>query len=114
MSRRRYRYVKSDSGEVVPVEVSPDYTGWGEPGARVELMLDGHYEGLRATDGTPIDSRTKHREYMHRHGVTVASDYTQTWAKAAEKRADLFSTGGDHRARRAAVEQAVAKLERRR
>lgn len=114
MSRRRYRYISGPEGQLVSEEVHPNYVGSGEPGAaRVELMLDGHYDGLQATDGTPIDSRTKHREYMHRHGLAMADDFKGAWAKAADRRADLSTTGGDHAARRATVERVIHQLERR-
>jgi hypothetical protein len=50
------------------------------------LAGDRHYIGLCAQDGTDISSRSKHREYMHRHGLTTADDYTDTWAKAQKAR----------------------------
>jgi len=61
------------------------------PGPRVNaldnaLAGDRHYIGLSAQDGTDISSRSKHREYMHRHGLTTADDYTETWAKAQKAR----------------------------
>ncbi|HET9554337.1 MAG TPA: hypothetical protein VFP50_15350 [Anaeromyxobacteraceae bacterium] len=115
MSRRRYRYVTNEAGEVVPVEVSASYEGHGDASGRVELMLDSHYDGLRATDGTPIDSRAKHREYMRRNNLTTVDDFKETWAKAAERRAQVFTEGGtaaDRASRRAAVERAFAQAER--
>lgn len=54
---------------------------------------DRHYDGMRATDGTPIDSRTKHRAYMKAKGLTTADDYTQTWAKAQKERETFRSAG---------------------
>jgi hypothetical protein len=50
------------------------------------LAGDRSYDGLRATDGSDISSRSKHREYMHRHGLTTADDYKETWAKAVKDR----------------------------
>lgn len=47
---------------------------------------DRHYDGLRATDGTPIDSRSKHREFMRRRGLTTTDDFTETWKKAEHDR----------------------------
>jgi len=47
---------------------------------------DRHYDGLKATDGTPIDSRSKHREYMKRHGLTTTDDYRETWKQAENER----------------------------
>lgn len=47
------------------------------------------YENTRATDGTDIGSRKRHREYQKQHGLTMASDYTKTWEKQNEQRAAL-------------------------
>ncbi|TXH12206.1 MAG: zinc ribbon domain-containing protein [Hyphomicrobiaceae bacterium] len=52
------------------------------------LAGDRHYDGLRAPDGTDISSRTKHREYMARTGLTATSDFKDQWAVAAKERAD--------------------------
>ena len=56
------------------------------------LAGDRSYDGLRAQDGTDISSRSKHREYMKRHGLTTADDYTTTWAKA-EKAREAYRRG---------------------
>lgn len=50
------------------------------------LAGDRHYDGLAHTDGTPINSRTKHREFMKSRGYTLSSDFKETWAKAAQER----------------------------
>lgn len=54
--------------------------------ARVPVVTDRHYEGVRATDGTDIGSRAKRREYMHRHGLADADDFKGQWAKTAQAR----------------------------
>lgn len=57
------------------------------------LAGDRHYAGLVAPDGkTLIDTRSKHREYMKRNGLTVAEDYKNEWAKKSEQR-DARMTG---------------------
>ncbi len=56
------------------------------------LAGDRHYEGLRAPDGTDISTRTKHREYMKRNGLTTADDFTETW-KRAEAERDRYRRG---------------------
>lgn len=63
------------------ITVAPGFSGINNA-----LAGDRHYDGLRSTDGTPIDSRTKHREYMKRHGLTVADDFKETWAKSQKER----------------------------
>jgi putative FmdB family regulatory protein len=58
------------------------------------LAGDRHYDGMRAPDGTDISSRTKHREYMHRHGLTTADDFSGQWRKA-EKERELLRKGAE-------------------
>lgn len=53
------------------------------------LAGDRHYDGLRATDGTDISTRTKHREYMKRNGLAMASDFKNTWASSQKEREAL-------------------------
>lgn len=75
------------------VEVTADYEP--EPRDHSELLWnDRSYNDLKATDGTPIDSRAKHRAYMRMHGLTTADDFTDTWKKAAEARKRYFERGG--------------------
>jgi putative FmdB family regulatory protein len=50
------------------------------------LAGDRHYDGLRATDGTDISSRTKHREYMKSKGLAMTGDFKDTWASAQKER----------------------------
>jgi hypothetical protein len=61
--------------------VNPAFSGLANA-----LAGDRHYDGLRATDGADISSRTKHRNYMKSKGLTVAGDYRETWAKAQKER----------------------------
>jgi hypothetical protein len=41
---------------------------------------------FRGIHGELINSRKSHREYMARHSLTTADDFTETWKKAAEDR----------------------------
>jgi putative FmdB family regulatory protein len=59
-------------------------------GANV-LHGDRHYEGLRAPDGTDIGSRTKHREYMSRTGLTLSDDFKGQWKKEQEARKERLT-----------------------
>jgi hypothetical protein len=71
-------------------------------------MTDGHYEGTRATDGTDLSSRRKHAEYMKRNDLAMATDYTQTWAKASKAREDMLSGKPfDSRSRRESIAKAM-------
>lgn len=73
MSRRRYRW---DEERKELVEVGDDWT----PTPRVEIQMGNHYEGLRATDGTPIDTRRKHAEYMKRNNLALVGEMQSQWA----------------------------------
>lgn len=72
------------------------------------IVNDRHYEGLRATDGTPINSRKKHQEYMKRHNLTTMDDFTGVWDKAAQERATFFTKGGT--IKRQDIERAIFEL----
>ena len=63
-------------------------------------------------DGEVIDSRKKHREYMARHNLTTVDDYNTEWATASQRRERHYTDGGDHKARREAVERSILKLEK--
>lgn len=71
------------------------------------IMVDRFYENTRATDGTDIGSRQRHREYMKRNGLTTADDFTQTWAKAKEERERAFQGDFDHKERRESLARAL-------
>ena len=79
------------------------------PGAAVgHVFNDRHYQDLRATDGTDISSRAKHQAYMKAKGLTTADDFTQTWKKAAQERAQ--SLAGVDSSRAQDVANAIRKL----
>jgi len=56
------------------------------------LAGDRHYDGLRATDGSDISTRSKHREYMKRNNVTTMDDYKSTWDHSVKAR-EAYRTG---------------------
>lgn len=66
-----------------------------------------------ATDGTPINSRARHREYMRVNGLAMESDYREHRQQKAKERESLFTDGGDHKARREAVARAAYEVEKR-
>lgn len=88
-------------GELVEVFREP-------PGPRVHLQTDRGFDNLRATDGTPINSRSKWSRYMKENNLTLASDWTESWDKAAAKRESLFKGGPD--AQRHATIEKVKKM----
>lgn len=85
--RRKFIYSR-ELGKMV--EVSIDYEQ--EPRDHSEVLWnDRHYNDLKATDGTPIDSRAKHRAYMKANGLTTMDDFKDEWASAEKARADYYS-----------------------
>lgn len=50
------------------------------------LAGDRHYDGMQAPDGSDISTRTKHRDYMRRTGLTTADDFKSSWSKSAGER----------------------------
>ena len=63
----------------------------GMSGLANSLAGDRHYDGLQASDGTPIDTRSKHRDYMKSKGLTMAEDFKGTWESAAKERQAIRS-----------------------
>ena len=88
-----------------------DLQGWVERPPELPVFGDSHYDGMQATDGTPIDTRRKHREYMRANGLTTADDYIETWKRAE---ADRQRTGEPSRERRESLGRAIYEAERKR
>lgn len=110
MTRRRYVF-DEQLGRMVELTAEPrqranaqDHLGglWG----------DRHYDGMRATDGSDISSRKKHRDYMRRNNLTTTDDFKDTWARAQQEREAYRERGGS--IRRQDVVAAIEKLQHRR
>ncbi len=71
------------------------------------LASERHYENLRAQDGTPIDTRAKHREYMRANNLTTVDDFSSTWKRDAQTREARIAGDDPQRARD--IAQAIAK-----
>jgi hypothetical protein len=104
----RRRYVQIDG---VLHEVGDDYVGDARD-AKQRIVNDRHYDGQRATDGTDISTRAKHRAYMKVNDLTTMDDFKGVWQKAAKER-DQIRTGSDTQ-RRANVERALHDVVNRR
>lgn len=76
------------------------------------LAGDRHYDGLRATDGTDISTRAKHRDYMKSKGLTTVDDFSTTWKKQATER-EARMAGADP-TRKADIAQAIQQHRQRR
>lgn len=75
------------------------------------LWGDSSYDGMRATDGTDISTRSKHREYMRANNLTTMDDYKETWSKAKAQR-ELYRQHGGTFTRRD-VDRAIYELQHR-
>lgn len=90
MTRRRYI---QDPKTFELIEITDGYQPELRPDAGA-LWGDRSYDGMRATDGTDISTRTKQRAYMKAHNLTTMDDFNQTWAKAKEARESYYQRGG--------------------
>ena len=97
------------TGELI--EVTRDYSPKMQADAGA-LWGDRHYDGLQASDGTDISTRSKQRDYMKVNNLTTADDFKTTWADAREKRDRLFTEGGTFSKRD--IERAITQLQNRR
>lgn len=106
MTRRRFRY---DPERREMVEVSRD---WSDAERRAPVPTEQLvYGGLgTATDGTPIDSRTKHRNYLRATGTALASDYAESWKKAEQQRSDFYAGRHEHKGLKQAIAQAYDQV----
>ena len=71
-------------------------------------LYSASYEGLMASDGTDISTRTKHRQYMRERGLTTIDDYKDTWQRDAKERAERLE--GKDPTRRNDIAEAIHKL----
>lgn len=108
----RGRWVYTDGGK--PLE-EPEQVGgeWVDPGRQAPRRSEEEVYGkVQATDGTDISSRTKRREYMKRHGVTDASDYSPAWWDKTQKQRKERALGQDRQSREHRREVMRAAFER--
>lgn len=109
MTRRRYIQRREPPYDLI--EITDDYQAplRTDSGA---LWGDRSYDGLTATDGTDISTRTKHREYMKANNLTTIDDFQDSWAKAKEQRERYYKEGGSIGKRD--IERAIYQLQNRR
>jgi hypothetical protein len=106
----RGKWVYTSSGEAVPVE---EYRSPTETDVHTQISTDRHYENIAATDGTDIGSRRKRAEYMKRHNLADASDFSETWKRAAAEREKYLKAEVVPRSLRETVGRAEYELSKR-
>lgn len=106
MTRKTYHYDEK-LGRMVegpgPRRTDGSGDGW--------RFSDRIYSGkpFKAHDGTVIASKKQHREYMKRNSLTTMDDYKGEWARAQQRREDVFAGRNDKAERREAIARAVEK-----
>lgn len=103
MTRRTYHY---DEATKQMVEGPAPSRVVGIP-----IVNDMHYSAnpFVAHDGTVIDSKRKHAEYMKRHSLTTVDDFTSQWRRDAIRRADVYEGRHDKAERARDIARAVEK-----
>lgn len=112
MTRRRWVYVNGEAYEVGIDHVPSTNTQRAPTDAA--LWGDRHYDGMRATDGTDISTRTKHREYMKANGLTTIDDFKEHNERAQRARDAYRTTGAGGAVTREHIERAIHDLQTRR
>lgn len=72
------------------------------------MVGESHYDGLRASDGTDISTRAKHRRYMKERNLTTVDDFQNVWKDAARKREQMLA--GIDAERPGDIARAIEKL----
>lgn len=113
MSRTRTRYIYTQGGVPLPqpIEVGEE---WRDPGRGPSHKSEEEVYGSlpTATDGTRLDTRKRHRDYMKENNLTIAEDFKGTWEKAAESRERMSRGDFDHHNRREAIARAAYQVEK--
>jgi hypothetical protein len=107
MARRRWIQDRK-TGDLIEVTADHQSELRADSGA---LWGDRSYDGMTATDGTDISSRTKHREYMKANGLTTVDDFKDTWSQNQAQRERLYTQGGTFSKRD--IERAISQLQSR-
>lgn len=100
------RTVYTSGGEPLPepIEVGAE---WSDAQSRAQTPTEElTYGGIKATDGTPINSKKKHREYLKQNGLAMAGDYSESFRERVIASRDREET----KAIREAVDRSVHKI----
>lgn len=113
--RRRFVYREVVPGQVKAIEIGGEESldARRAPVPTEEIV----YGNARATDGTPINSKRKHREYLKATGSAMYSDYSPELRQKlnAERIAKANGdTPQDKRERIEAIRESIEKLKHRR
>ena len=105
MTRRRWRQMPDGS----LVEVDLESRGTNRQSTDGALWGDRAYDGMHTTDGVDISSRTKHREYMKRHGLATYDDFKGEFERREADRA-AYRTGERGSVDRQDIARAIDRL----
>jgi hypothetical protein len=102
VARRRFVWSRQ-LGELVEIGLDQDLPSRQNTDAA--LWGDREYTGLKASDGTDISSRSKHREYMKLNDLTTIDDFKNEWSKPKQFQGSVS---------RQDIERTIHQLENRR
>jgi hypothetical protein len=100
------RTVYTSGGQPLPepIQVGEEWTGAEKRALTPTEELT--YGNLKATDGAPINTRKRHREYLKQNGLAMAHDYSPEYQ---QREASRVERQGD-KERREMVERNAYKL----
>lgn len=107
MTRRRF---VQDPDTLELIEVTADREPTRHKGDAA-LWGDRGYDGLSTTDGVDISSRSKHRQYLKRHGLATFDDYKHEFARRESER-EAYYKGQKGSISKSDIQQAIHKLTR--
>lgn len=106
--RRRFVYREDDEGNVHAVEIGDDYQ---LAERRAPVTTEGVvYSNARATNGTDLSSRKRHRDYLKQNNLAMYSDYEKSMPKLEESRKKIALGDADTRERKQQIYDSMQRL----
>jgi hypothetical protein len=100
------RIVYTRGGEPLPEPIAVGEEWDGGEGRALTTTEELVYGNAKATDGTPINTRKRHREYLKQNGLAMAADYSKEYQEKEAARRERH----EDRERRETVERNVYKI----
>lgn len=110
MTRRTWVYIDGVAYER-GVDAVPEVAPLLDSGA---LWGDSSYVNTRGPNGEDLSTRTKHREFLKQTGLATMDDFSESWKRSTEKRAEYFRDGKHGAVRREHIDRAINQLQNKR
>lgn len=99
-ARGRFRW-NPETNQTEPIDAD-----WTDAETRAQVSTEEIvYGDAKATDGTPINTRKRHREYLQRNGLAMMGDFSDGYRESVAKSKER----ADDKHRREIVERAFYK-----